>query len=132
MSAPPFDAPPRVLRIFVVENHRDTLKSLTMYLESFGHSVQSARTMQAALAALPKADCDILISDLGLPDGDGWELLRKVKFPRPVYAIAISGYGTEADQEKSRAAGFRHHIVKPFGGEELGPIIEEAARELAA
>src|SRR4051794_26260616 len=86
------------LRIFIVENHRDTLKYLTMYLEACGHSVQSAPTMKAALEAPPTADCNMLISDIGLPDGNGWELMRQLNLPRSVYAVAISGYGTEADK----------------------------------
>ncbi|MGB8167925.1 MAG: response regulator [Chthoniobacteraceae bacterium] len=120
------------LRIFIVENHRDTLKYLTMYLEACGHSVQSARTMKAALEALPSADCDMLISAIGLPDGDGWELMRQLNLPRSVFAVAISGYGTEADQAKSKEVGFRRHLVKPIGGEDLAPLIEEAARQLVA
>ncbi len=120
------------LRIFVVENHRDTLKYLARFLESRGHSVQSARTMKTALEALAGTECDLFISDIGLPDGDGWELLRQLHFPPRVIAVAMSGYGTPSDLQKSKDAGFRHHLVKPFGGEDLAPFIEEALREQAA
>ena len=120
------------MRIFVVENHPDTLKSLKMYLESMGHSVTTACTMQAALAASRTEDCDILMSDLGLPDGDGWQLLKQAKFPQPVYAVAMSGFATESDIERSMAAGFRRHIAKPFGGEDLREVLEDAAREIKA
>ncbi len=122
-------APP--LRVFIVENHRDTLKYLKMYLESFGFHVESARTMQEALTALPESRCNVLISDIGLPDGDGWELLRLAKFSCPVYAIAVSGLGTNEDLRRSKEAGFRHHLVKPFGGTDLDAIIEDAIREIA-
>ena len=71
------DASHRTLRIFVVENHEDTLTALTGYLTQMGHAVRSALTMEDALRKLPLADCDVLISDIGLPDGDGWELLRR-------------------------------------------------------
>ena len=120
------------LRIFVVENHPDTLRYLRMYLEMVGHAVESAGTMEAALAALPGADADVLISDIGLPDGSGWELLRRLHLPRPVYAIAMSGFGTSADQARSQAVGYRHHLLKPFMPEELDGMLEAAAHELHA
>lgn len=120
------------MRIFVVENHPDTLKYLKMYLECLGHSVTTACTMQAALAASPTEDCHVLISDLGLPDGDGCQLLEQAKFPRPVYAVAMSGFAAESDLARSKAAGFRRHIVKPFGGEDLREALEEAAGEMKA
>ena len=120
----------RALRIFVVENHPDTLKYLRMYLEQMDHLVQSARSMAEALAALPDADADVLISDIGLPDGDGWELLRRAELPHPLYAIAMSGFGMNADHARSRAAGYRHHLLKPFAPEDLDVMLAEAAREL--
>jgi len=118
---------PRPLRIFVVENHADTLKYLTMYLEQMGHTVESAKTMEEALEALPKADCEVLISDIGLPDGDGWELLERVQLPHPIYAIAMSGFGMNADHAKSKAVGYRHHLLKPMNPDELDAMLEEAA-----
>lgn len=119
------------MRIFIVEDHGDTLKYLKMYLEALGHSVITAQTKSQALAAIPSADCDVFISDIGLPDGNGWDLLKDACFSRPVYAIAISGFGTQGDRERSTEAGYRRHIVKPFGVRDLAPYIEEAARELA-
>jgi len=120
------------MRIFIVENHPDTLKYLKMYLESMGYSVTTACTMQAALAASPTENCDVLLSDLGLPDGDGWQLLEQAKFPQPVYAVAMSGFASPSDLARSKAAGFRRHIIKPFGGEDLREALEEAAREIEA
>ena len=122
----------RPLSIFVVENHADTLKYLCMYLEQLGHHVSVARSMAEALAALPGSDCDVLISDIGLPDGDGWQLLRQVALPHLPYAIAMSGYGMNADRLRSKEAGYRHHILKPFEPDELEAMLEEAARERAA
>jgi two-component system CheB/CheR fusion protein len=124
--------PSHGLRIFLVENHRDTLKYLSMFLGLLGHTVQSARTMKEAISKISDANCDLLISDIGLPDGSGWEILQRMKTTRPVYAIAISGFGTETDIAKSKEAGFRHHVVKPFGGDDLIPFLDEAAREIAA
>ena len=122
--------PRPALRVFVVENHPDTLKYLRMYLEMMGHTVFVARTMEEALTALPCADCDALISDIGLPDGDGWELLRRVHahLPRPLYAIAMSGFGMNADHLRSQEAGYRHHLLKPFKPAELDSMLAEAAQ----
>ena len=120
------------LRIFVVENHEDTLRWLSRYLEMLGHQVMPARTMREALEAIPGAQCDVLISDIGLPDGDGWELLRRLEARRPVYAIAMSGFGMTADRTKSLAAGYQAHILKPFEPEVLEAALAEAAREAGA
>ena len=125
-SSPP---PVSSLRIFVVENHADSLKYLVLYLESMGHAVHSATTMTEAMAKLPAARCDVLISDIGLPDGDGWELLRTVQLPSPIYAIAMSGFGMNADRARSKAAGYRHHLLKPFVPTELDEVLEAAAQE---
>jgi two-component system CheB/CheR fusion protein len=120
----------RSLRIFIVENHADTLKWLSRYLQEMGHTVFSAKTMAEAVEALPLAKCDVLISDIGLPDGDGWELLRRVSGTHPLYAVAMSGFGMNADRAKSKAAGYRHHLLKPFVPDELDAALAEAAQEV--
>jgi two-component system CheB/CheR fusion protein len=113
------------LRILVVENHADSRESLRMLLETYGHSVGAAETMREALDLLSTQDWDVLLSDIGLPDGDGWELLRHARPRRPVYAIAMSGYGMNADHERSLAAGYRHHLVKPMASEQLEGILRK-------
>lgn len=118
------------LRVFVVENHADTREFLTFMLEELGHTVLVADTMSRALLEVPAANCDVLISDIGLPDGDGWQLLSRLDLPRPIYAIAMSGFGMSSDRVRSKAAGFRHHLVKPMGLEQLEAILGEAANEL--
>lgn len=123
---------PGRLRVFVVENNDDTRITLTQLLALMGHEVRSAATMQEALARLAQSDPDVIISDIGLPDGDGWELLQRLQLPRPVYAIAMSGYGMEEDIERSTAAGFRQHLVKPMDIDKLEALLEEAARERLA
>ena len=117
------------MRIFIVENHQDTLASLTLYFEDLGHEVQSATTIEEAMAALPPAAPDLLVCDIGLPDGTGWELLEKVQLSRPVFAVAMSGFGMNADSAHSREAGFRHHLLKPFKVAELNRILAEAEAE---
>src|ERR1700710_2162744 len=100
---------PHSLRIFVVENHADTLKYYKIYLQSGGHQVFQATTFAEAIATIPTVACDVLISDVGLPDGTGWDLLQTLRaegLDHPSFAIAISGYGTPADRARSHAAGF--------------------------
>ncbi|HKO68138.1 MAG TPA: response regulator [Burkholderiaceae bacterium] len=121
---------PHRLRVFVVENHADTREFLTFMLEELGHQVVVAETMTRALREVPVANCDVLISDIGLPDGDGWELLARLHLPRPIFAIAMSGFGMASDRNRSKAAGYRHHLVKPMGLEHLESILKEAAAEL--
>ncbi len=131
MIASNSDHKPRPLRIFLVENHRDTLEYMQMYLEMMGHTVLTASSMTKALAALPGTDCDVLISDIGLTDGNGWLLMERLQLPRPLYAIAMSGFGMGADQLKSQEAGYRRHLLKPIKPEELDAALAEASQELA-
>jgi CheY-like chemotaxis protein len=118
------------LRIFVVEDHRDTLESLQLYLEQLGHIVLFAESKAQALKEIPSSNCQVLISDINLPDGNGWELMRELENWRPSYAIALSGYGMEADRAMSSDVGFRHHVVKPVFPEKLETLLDEATAEL--
>ena len=120
----------RGLRIFIVENHDDTRYLLGLLLEQLGHAVLSAATLSEALAEIPGAHCDLLISDIGLPDGNGWDLMARLGDDRPPYAIAMSGFGMASDRQRSLAAGFRHHLLKPVEPNQLERLLEEATTEL--
>ena len=114
------------LKFFVVENHEDTLDAIKMFLEAQGHSVETAPDMKSALKLATQTKFDVLISDIGLPDGDGWELIKKLREKIPgLQAIAMSGYGMRADLDKSKAAGFAAHIIKPFGPAELDQALQK-------
>lgn len=117
----------RPMKILLVENHADTLRWLALYLEELGHTVLAARTFAAARAALQSWECEVLISDIGLPDGSGWDLLEPGHLSRRIFAIAMSGFGMNADSGRSRKAGYRHHLVKPFKTAELDRLLGEAA-----
>ncbi len=125
-------ASPATLRIFIVENHDDTRFLLGLLLEQLGHAVMSVATMQEALRTIPGANCDVLISDVGLPDGNGWELIKQLGTSRPMYAIAMSGFGMSSDRERSRMAGYRHHLLKPIEPNQLEKLLAEAAAEILA
>jgi DNA-binding response OmpR family regulator len=118
----------RPLRVFLVENHEDTVRYMRLYLEQLSYQVCVAADMASALREIPGSRCDVLISDIGLPDGDGWQLMEKLGDHRPQFAIAMSGYGTANDQRKSRAAGYDHHLVKPFAPDALVALLREASK----
>ena len=99
-------------------------------MESIGCEVVCAASKSEALAAIPLAHCDVLVSDIGLGDGNGWELLEQLGDSAPSYAIAMSGFGMGGDLGRSEAAGYRHHLVKPMGQEKLEGYLREAAAEL--
>lgn len=119
------------MRIFVVENHDDTRFLLQLLLEQLGHTVLTATTLAEAIDAIPGARADLLISDIGLPDGNGWELLARLGDARPRYAIAMSGFGQMSDRQRSLGAGYRHHLLKPVEPNRLETLLDEAAREIA-
>jgi CheY-like chemotaxis protein len=122
------------LRIFLVEDHPDTMEYFTLYLESLGHTVEHTDTIAEALQRIPLSGCDVLISDVGLKDGTGWDLMSRLRDsgqPYPRYAIAMSGFGRDADRRRSIAAGFRHHVVKPFDPDRLESLLAEAGRDRA-
>jgi CheY-like chemotaxis protein len=114
------------LRVFLVENHEDTARYMRLYLEQLNYKVCIAADMTTALREIPNSDCDVLISDIGLPDGDGWQLMEHLGENRPKFAIAMSGYGTGNDQRRSRDVGYNHHLVKPFSPEALQTLLREA------
>ena len=120
----------RTMRILLVEDHEDTNRSLTKLLRRRGYHVQSARTLQSALDLSAREEFDVLISDLGLPDGSGIDLMQRLHSERPLLGIALTGFGMEDDIRKSHDAGFKHHLVKPIDLNKLDSLIQEGAAAL--
>jgi CheY-like chemotaxis protein len=77
----------------------------------------------SALALARESNFDLLVSDIGLPDGTGHELLRQLRTQYDFPAIALSGYGMEEDIQRSRSAGFADHLVKPINLKQLNEAI---------
>ena len=117
----------QTMRILLVEDHEDTKRSLTNLLRRRGYYVQSAGNVQSALDLSAKEEFDVLISDLGLPDGSGIDLMQTMHSERPLLGIALTGFGMEDDIRKSRDAGFKHHLVKPIDLNKLDSLIQEGA-----
>jgi DNA-binding response OmpR family regulator len=107
------------LRIFLIEDHADTARAMMMYLQACGHEVRHAADAKAARASASEGAFDILLSDLRLPDGNGWDLLRELRRDHIFKAIAMSGHNTDEDRARSKAAGFLEHLPKPLVPEEL-------------
>ena len=101
------------MRTLIVEDHPDCSIALARLLRRMGHEVRAAATAEEALRACGEESFDLLISDIGLPDMTGWALLRRVRERCAVPAIALTAYGSPADEERSRAAGFQVHLSKP-------------------
>ena len=111
----------------LVEDHEDTNKSLTKLLRLRGYEVESANDIESALALSTTAQFDVLVSDIGLPDGTGIDLIRRLRSDRPALAIALTGFGMEDDLRKTHEAGFDHHLVKPIDVNKLDVLIQEGS-----
>jgi PAS domain S-box-containing protein len=106
-------------RILLVEDHEDTAMIMSSVLRHQGHVVRRAATVAGALQAAQAEPFDLIISDIGLPDGSGLDLMRQLRLRQPVRGIALSGFGMEDDIRRSRDAGFDEHLTKPVSLEVL-------------
>lgn len=103
----------RRLSVLLVEDHEATLAVMTKLLRGLGHYVAGATSVAAATAAARQRGFDLIISDLGLPDGSGLDVIRQLRESYAGRAIALTGYGMESDIVASREAGFTEHLTKP-------------------
>lgn len=115
------------MRVLLVEDHEDTNRALTNLLRRRGYYVQPAESVRSALHLAAKEQFDVLISDIGLPDGSGVELMQTLQSGRPrLLGIALSGFAMEEDIRRSYEAGFSHHLVKPVDVKQLDSLMQEA------
>lgn len=116
----------RALRVLLVDDHADTRRILGRLLTRKGHRVGTAGSVGEALAAIEKEKWELLISDVGLPDGSGNDLVCWAKEIQPqLKSIAITGYGMDADVRRNKAAGFDVHLTKPVDFGELESQMRE-------
>jgi two-component system CheB/CheR fusion protein len=117
------------LRVLVVEDHADTAAMLGRLLTASGFQVSVTGNAAQALQIVKAGNLDVIVSDIGLPDSTGYDLMRQVRQIAPqMIGIAMSGYGMEADIRKSADAGFQEHLVKPVAI----PVLVDALRRVAA
>ena len=120
-------APTRSLRLLLVEDNEDTVRVFGRWLRLQGHSVDVATSVAEALGLDEREKYDLLISDIGLPDGTGWQLMETVLQRHAMKAIAVSGFVSESDIQHSKASGFAAHLAKPFRPQELEALIEQVS-----
>lgn len=116
-------SPRKSVRILLVDDHPDTCAALERLLTLRGHQVIAAQSIRAALDIAETNHFDLLISDVGLPDGSGMELFRQLRARFIMPGIAMSGFGMDSDIGKSLDAGFSAHLVKPVKLEKLEAAI---------
>jgi PAS domain S-box-containing protein len=114
------------LRVLVVDDNVDAAESLAMLLQASGHFVWTAYSGPSAVAAAAEHHPDVVLLDIGLPEFDGFEVakrVREVPAHEAMVLVALTGYGQASDRERSRDAGFDHHLVKPVDLDELRGIL---------
>jgi CheY-like chemotaxis protein len=113
------------VRILLVEDNADTLNVLARLLRRLGYRVTTASSVSAALEATSGTDYDVVISDLGLPDGSGLDVMRNIQNQGTTKGIALSGYGMDEDKLRSQEAGFVAHLTKPVDFQKLEEMIQK-------
>ncbi len=113
------------VQILLVEDHEDTARVLGRILRNAGFDVSHAGTVTEARALAGTRPFDLLISDVGLPDGSGLDLMKALRDAQGIKGIALSGFGTDEDVAASAAAGFAAHITKPVDWDRLRAEIEK-------
>ena len=116
-------------RVLLVEDHESSRQAIERVLRNRGYRVTSVATVAAALAAGETGTFEILISDIGLPDGNGYSLLTQLGSRAPQLRIAMTGYGMEDDVRRAREAGFNAHLTKPVTITRLEQALEQPLME---
>jgi signal transduction histidine kinase len=111
-------------RVLVVDDHYDTCLGMKRMLERRGYQITVAHSAEQAVEKVRTQEFDLLISDIGLPDRSGYDLMREVRSNKPLPGIALSGFGSEQDVNQAREAGFAEHLTKPINFERLEKTIQ--------
>ena len=111
-------------RVLLVDDHHDTCIGMKRMLERHGYEITVAHTAEQAVEKVCTKEFDLLISDIGLPDRSGYDLMREVRLNNDLPGIALSGFGSEQDVNQAREAGFAEHLTKPVSFERLEKTIQ--------
>jgi CheY-like chemotaxis protein len=111
VESQPANAP---IRLLLVEDHADTAMVMQRLLRQAGYQVDVATSVKEALALAGEHKHQAVVSDIGLPDGSGLDLMAKLRARGPIPGIALSGFGMKSDVDKSLEAGFAVHLTKPL------------------
>jgi CheY-like chemotaxis protein len=114
------------MRILLVEDHKDTRQVLTRLLIHWGFEVTPAENLQTGLDRLGSESIDVILSDIGLPDGTGHALISEARRQgKKMLAIALSGFGNPSEVQVAKLTGFDHHLSKPFDCQQLRSLLEK-------
>jgi len=119
------------LRILVVEDNPDVAKSQMLLLKTLGHEAFIAFDGPSALELAEQFAPDVVLLDIGIPGLDGWQVageLRKRQYAKRPLLVAVTGYGSQEDTEKSSAVGIDLHLLKPVMPEDLERLLERFGR----
>ena len=115
------------LRILVVEDHGETRRALSRLLSYFGHEISVADSTQSALKFVDAKRFDVVLSDIRLPDGTGYEVISNAKLKQRVKGIALTAFGADEDIRRSNEVGFDFYLTKPVGFCELRSVLSQVA-----
>jgi CheY-like chemotaxis protein len=123
------------LRILIVDDETDALDLISMELAQHGAMVTGAASAEEALQSLSQQTFDVLISDIGMPQMDGYDLIRQVRKQeagtnKPIPAIALTAYARVQDRMRAILAGYSTHVAKPVEATELLTVVASLAGRL--
>src|SRR6185437_16093635 len=119
-------APSACFRVLVVDDNADTANGMAKLLKLSGHDVRVAHNGEQALNVAGEYRPEVMLLDIGLPGMDGYELassLRREEWSKDSVLIAVSGYGETHARDRSKQAGFNHHLVKPVNFDTILALI---------
>jgi len=114
-------------RVLIVEDNQDAGEMYRMLLELAGHEVLLAENGAIGLELFKSTHPDIALVDIGLPGMDGYEIARRLRAEpngAGVFLVALTGYGSASDRDRSRQAGFDLHLLKPVDPEKLRSVLD--------
>jgi CheY-like chemotaxis protein len=121
----------RDVLVLVVDDNEDTLDLIAIALESEGASVMQAASVPAAMNIVQSNRLDVLVSDIGMPGEDGYDLMRRLRADgsnaRQLPAVAVTAFGAREDRLKALAVGFQEHLAKPFDARSLVDVVARLA-----
>ena len=118
-------ASPVCVRVLLVEDHSDTARAMQRLLSREGYQVSTATGVGDAMRVASENTFDVVLSDIGLPDGDGCELMRQLLKMYPIKGIAVTGSGFPEDVEKCKEAGFSAHMLKPVPFDKIVAMLKQ-------
>ncbi len=123
------NVPTGLRQVLVVDDNVSSAETLALLISLSGHTTQVAHSGSAALAAVEAFQPDVVLLDIGLPGMDGYEVARRLRGGTPgrnLLLVAVTGYGQDDDRNKTAAAGFNHHLVKPVDFDQLETILSRS------